>query len=154
LEWLVIFISAFLTSLAITKVLGLAGRKRLIEIQNQINQHNKEYFQAIKEKDEKRIKELEEKMKEFPKLMSEMLIINLKSTFLLLPIIIAVPYAIKIAFPNFTITLPIELPVVKFNKFSFEMRNTFGSYGWFWISFIISGLLRLAYSKAKNYIKK
>jgi hypothetical protein len=93
-------------------------------------------------------------MREFPKLMSEMLIINLKSTFLLLPIIIAVPYAIKVAFPNFTITLPIELPVVKFNKFSFEMRNTFGSYGWFWISFIISGLLRLAYSKAKNYKKK
>jgi uncharacterized membrane protein (DUF106 family) len=150
LESLIIFLVAFLTSIAVSKIMEFAGRKRLLEIQNQINQYNKEYTQAIKERNEEKIKELEEKMKEMPKLMWEMLSINLKSTLLILPVIIIVPYALKNIFPNFTITLPTKIPVVKFNNFSFEMRNVFGSYGWFWISFLICGFLRLGY----NMIKK
>jgi len=153
LEWLIIFIVALITSILISKILELAGRKRLVEIQNQINQYNKEYMQAIKEKNDKKVKEIEEKMKDVPKLMLEMLTINLKSTLFVLPIIILVPYAIKNIFPYFTITLPFAIPVVKFNNFSFEMRNVFGSYGWFWISFIICGILKLVYIEIKRRIK-
>ncbi len=153
MEWLIIFIVALITSILISKILELAGRKRLVEIQNQINQYNKEYMQAIKEKNDKKVKEIEEKMKDVPKLMLEMLTINLKSTLFVLPIIILVPYAIKNIFPYFTITLPFAIPVVKFNNFSFEMRNVFGSYGWFWISFIICGILKLVYIEIKRRIK-
>ena len=153
MEWLIIFIVALITSILISKILELAGRKRLVEIQNQINQYNKEYMQAIKEKNDKKVKEIEEKMKDVPKLMLEMLTINLKSTLFVLPIIILVPYAIKNIFPYFTITFPFAIPVVKFNNFSFEMRNVFGSYGWFWISFIICGILKLVYIEIKRRIK-
>lgn len=154
IQSVIIFLIAFLTYFLISKLLDFLGRKRLIELQMKVNEINKNYLAAIKEKNEEKIREYEEKMKETPKIMMEMLILNLKTTLGIIPFLIIVPYVIKILFPTFSITLPVYLPVIKFNNLSLEIRNTFGSYGWFFISFFLSGLIFYIFSKLKNLISQ
>jgi uncharacterized membrane protein (DUF106 family) len=141
LTTLIISVAAILSSLAITYVLKkLNISTRIQEIQKFNNEVNKEYFKALTKKDIKRLDELEPKLKETQKNSIELLKLQMYSLAILLPFAMLVPPFIQSLFSSFTITLPFQIPVpFRPTFFSVEFRDTFGAYGWFWLSFIFLG---------------
>ncbi len=138
---LLIAATAIISSFAITYVLKrLNISTRMQEIQKFNNELNKEYFKALAKKDMKRLDELEPKLKESQKNSFELLKLQFMSLAILLPFAMLVPPFIQSLFSSFTITLPFQIPI-PFHPtlFSVTFRDTFGAYGWFWLSFIFLG---------------
>ncbi len=132
---------AIASSLSITFILKkLNISTRLQEIQKANNELNKEYFKALSKKDMKKLDELEPKLKESQKSTFEILVLQMKSMAILLPFALVVPGLVQSAFSSFMITLPFQLPI-PFRPTFFEIswRDTFGAYGWFWLSFVLLG---------------
>jgi len=136
-------ISAFAisSSLLITFVLKkLNISTRLQEIQKANNELNKAYFKALSKKDEKKLEELEPKLKESQKSTLEILKLQMKSMAIVLPFAFVVPALVQSVFPSFLITLPFQLPIpFRPTFFDLTWRDTFGAFGWFWVSFVILG---------------
>jgi len=142
MEFAVISVIGIVTSLAIAFALNKLGvSARLREIQAFTNKVNKDYFDALKKKDMKRLDELDIKMKESQKMSMETIILQLKSMAVTLPVAFGVPYVLQhFLFPAFIITLPFQVPIpFRPTLFSVTWRDTFGAYGWFWLSFIFLG---------------
>ena len=142
MEFAVISVIGIVTSLAIAFALARLGvSARLREIQAFTNKVNKDYFDALKKKDMKRLDELDVKMKESQKMSMETIVLQLKSMAVTLPVIFGVPYLVQhFLFPAFIITLPFQIPIpFRPTLFSVTWRDTFGAYGWFWLSFIFLG---------------
>lgn len=119
-----------------------------------MNRVNKEYAAASKANDKSRMAELEKEISEFPKLMGESMMLSLRSIAISLPIIIVVPWLMRAAFPVFSIQLPFPLPVPFRSEALIEWRDTFGAYGWFWISFIfIGGVAQLLWTGMQKFRK-
>jgi len=137
------------TSFLIAFLLEKFGnRKRIKEIQNEINKVNKDMMEAAKKNDQKRQAELEKEADKLPGLMKESMILNLKGMVIALPVIYVVPWLIRYFFVGFEIVLPFGIPF-------FHQNNTFGPYGWFWVTFvIIGGISQLIYSGIKNLKEK
>ena len=142
-----IVITALISSFAIASSLSMTFilRKlnistRLQEIQKANNELNKEYFKALSKKDMKKLDELEPKLKESQKSTSEILKLQLKSMAILMPFAFLVPPFVQSIFSSFMITLPFQIPV-PFRPTFFEIswRDTFGAFGWFWVSFVLLG---------------
>lgn len=133
-------------------LMRFGGRGRINEIQAHINKVNKEYSEAVKAKDEKRTAELEKEIGTFPKLMMESTFLSLKGLIVILPLVIAVPWAVRQIFPIFTIQLPFDIPVPRnLLTLTFEWKKTFGSYGWYWLTFIfLGGAAQLIISKLRG----
>jgi len=149
----IIVLSAIAYSFILNTLLNkFGGRQRINEIQREVNETNKAYFEAGKKNDAKKIAELEVKMKQLPKLMSESMVLNLKCILITLPTIGIVLWLVRFAFPAFTIALPFDLPVPRFQPNQlFEMKNVFGTYGWFIISAVVfGGIAQFIYSKIKK----
>lgn len=149
----IIAIGAIIYSFLLSFLLEKYGeRKKLMDIQKEVNETNKAYFEAGKRNDKKRIAELEEKMKRFPGLMKESMILNLKSIIIILPTFTIALWLVKEAFPTFTIALPLDLPVPRLQPDRlFEMKNVFGAYGWFIISSVVfGGIAQFLYSKIRK----
>lgn len=138
---LLIAATAIISSFAITHVLKrLNISTRMQEIQKFNNELNKEYFKALAKKDMKRLDELEPKLKESQKNSFELLKLQFMSLAILLPFAMLVPPFIQSMFSNFTIILPFQIPVpFRPTLFSVTFRDTFGAYGWFWLSFVFLG---------------
>jgi len=136
-----IIIYAIIVSLIMSELSKrFGGRQRIVEIQRFVNETNKQYFQAGRAGDEKKLAELDEKMKEFPKLMAESFVLQIKNLLIILPIFFIAIWSVKELFPSFLIELPVQLPVPRFREnMLFEMKNTFGAYGWFIISLAVFG---------------
>ena len=128
------------------------GRDRIIAIQKEVSEVNKQYFDAGKKGDKKKVAELEEKMKDLPKLMTESMFLNLKSLVIMLPLFLAATWFVKFVFPNFTIELPIQIPVPRsFLPPVIEMKSVFGTYGWFILSLVVfGGIAQLVLSKIQK----
>ena len=153
----IISVIAILSSLATALILEkLKISTRMKEIQSFTNRINKEYFEALKRKDSKKLDELEPQLKQSQQMSFESVGLSLKSMAVVLPIAFGVPYLVRMLFPDFIITLPFQLPVpFRDPKELVVWRDTFGSYGWFWISFIfLGGLTQLIYNKIKEKNKK
>ena len=153
------FISAvaLVSSFAITYVLKkLNISTKMQEIQKFNNKLNKEYFKALAKKDMKKLDELEPKLKESQKNSMELLKLQFMSLAVLLPFAMLVPPFIQSIFQDFIISFPFQIPVpFRPTLFSVQFRDTFGAYGWFWLSFIfIGGFAQLIVGKlTKKLIK-
>jgi len=131
------------------------NRKRIKEIQDEINKVNKEMTEATKRKDDAKIAKLEKEADKLPGLMKESMILNFKGLIIAFPIILFIPWMVISIFPDFIITLPFNLPVPFRSANLIDWRNTFGPQGWFWITFIVvGGILQLIYSTIKNVKEK
>jgi uncharacterized membrane protein (DUF106 family) len=140
--------SSLLVSVLMEK---FGNRKRIKEIQDEINKVNKELMEATKKKDDAKIAKLEKEADKLPALMKESMILNFKGIFIAFPIIIIAPWLAVNIFPGFVITLPFNLPVPFRSANLVDWRNTFGPYGWFWVTFVIlGGAVQLIYSTIKN----
>jgi len=142
MEFAIISVIGIVTSFAIAFALAKLGvSTRLREIQTFTNKVNKDYFDALKKKDMKRLDELDIKMKESQKMSMETIILQFKSMAVTLPVIFGVPYIVQhFLFPTFIITLPFQVPIpFRPDLFSVTWKDTFGAYGWFWLSFIFLG---------------
>jgi len=145
--------TSFLISFLMEKY---GNKKRVKEIQDEINRINKEMIDATKKNDKVRLEKLEKEADKLPALMNESLILNLKGAAISLPIILAIPWIIQNLFANFIITLPFKLPTFsKTSSFEIVWRDTFGAYGWTLLSIIILGaILQMAYQQVKNIKNK
>lgn len=142
MEWIVIAVIAVGASLFTTFVLRKLGiSTRMREIQKFTNGVNKEYFNALRKKDAKKLDELEPKMKESQKLSMETIKLNFKSMAIILPIAFGMPYIVQnLLFSTFLITLPFDIPIpFRSELLSITWRDTFGAYGWYWVSYIFFG---------------
>ncbi|MCL6088868.1 MAG: EMC3/TMCO1 family protein [Candidatus Marsarchaeota archaeon] len=129
---------ALLSQFIIQKV---GNPKRLKEIQAESARLNKQMQEAVKSKDEGRIQRADKEYKDFMPKISEMMFIQMKPMIVVLPILLLLGPALKQAFSNFVITLPFQLPIVIQNLEKFpNWRDTFGAYGWFYLSVFVAGL--------------
>ena len=141
------FVTAFLME-------KYADRKRLKEIQDEINRINKEYISAAKRKDEKRIAELDKESDKLGALSKESLMLSFKSMAIAIPIFFIALWIVKYVFPTFEITLPFSLPVPFRSSNLIDMRNVFGPQGWLIITVFIGGILQFAVTSIKSAIEK
>ena len=138
---LIISSFAIASSLSMTFILRkLNISTRLQEIQKANNELNKEYFKALSKKDMKKLDELEPKLKESQKSTSEILKLQLKSMAILMPFAFLVPPFVQSIFSSFMITIPFQIPIPFRPTFlEISWRDTFGAFGWFWVSFVFLG---------------
>lgn len=151
---IIISIIAVATSFLLMFLLEKFGKRaRAREIQEKMNKVNKQYSEAQKAHDAPRIAELEKEIAEFPKLMGESMMLSMRSIVISLPIVFVLPWLIRSVFPVFSIQLPFSLPVPS-SKSLIEWRDTFGAYGWFYISFLFfGGVAQLLWASIKKMKK-
>lgn len=150
---LIISVTAVLSSLLISHVLKvLKISTRMQELQKFNNELNKEYFKALTKKDMKKLDELEPKLKESQKNSLEVLKLQLYMMAVFIPFAFFVPPFIQSIFHDFIIQLPFQIPIpFRPTFFSLTWRDTFGAYGWFWLSFVFfGGLFQLIIGKFQN----
>jgi len=90
----------------------LGNRRRVKEIQKEINDFNAELKKATKEKDEKKIKKVNEREEELSKLMTEMMMLSFKPLVVVLPLFwLAYAWLLPSLFPaDFIVHLDFHLP--------------------------------------------
>lgn len=154
---LIISITAVISSFAITYILKkLKISTRMQEIQKFNNELNKEYFKALMKKDMKKLDELEPKLKESQKNSLELMKLQFMSLAIIMPFALLIPPFIQSIFSDFTITLPFQIPIPFRPTFlSVTFRDTFGAYGWFWLSFIfLGGFAQILFGKLNRKEQK
>ena len=132
-------------SLYITRTLG--NRKRVKEIQEEMNRISSGLKKAG-DSTEARRKEAEKEQAKIPSLMTESMILQFKPLVVILPIFAVISYLVKTFFPYFQIKLGFSIPtfpyywlLLNFNLDSFpNWRNEFGTFGWFILCLVFSGI--------------
>lgn len=129
--------SAF--SLHMSRTFG--NRKRLKEIQDEMNRINNRLKAAMKSGDEKKIKEAEEEQARLPSLLRESMVLQFKPLIITLPIFFLLSWSLRSVFNDFVIKLAFKIPVFiqHFERFP-NWRDEFGALGWFILMLIFSGL--------------
>jgi uncharacterized membrane protein (DUF106 family) len=147
----------------------LVDKKRIKHIQDESKRLQKELSVATKQKDEKRLLEINKEYEAFLPKMMEMSFMQLKPLIIIIPALAILTPFLYDNFRGFEIVFPFHLPVFvqSFHfLFSFDFagffadfphwRDTFGPVGWFWICvFVVSislSLIRGAYNKIKGAI--
>lgn len=124
------------------------NRKRQKEIREEVAKFQKEYNKALKEKDEAALKRLQAREKQTSGMMTEMMILPLKSSVIILPLFFIIITLLQQNFPSFTITLPFGLHVNEILSLRILSQSTYGSRGFFIVSSIFwSLLIELVYSR-------
>lgn len=160
------FVTAAIAVVSITTSLGITHllerfkiSTRMKEIQKFTGKVNKEYFKALKDKDTKRLDELEPELQKSQKMSMESMGLSMKSMAIVLPVAFVLPQLMVMLFPSFIITLPFDLPVPSRDLFDLanliSWRDTFGARGWYWITFIfLGGITQLIVGQVRNRLKK
>ncbi len=128
-----------LASFAISRTLG--NRRRVKEIQKEINGFNAELKKAADSKDEKKVKQLTERESQVTKLMWEMMGYSFKPLLVLLPLFwIAYEFVLPALFaPGFIVHLPFSLPS---NIMFWEpWKDYLGARGLFIYSLVVMGMV-------------
>ena len=142
----------------------LGDRKKVKAIQKEVNEFQKKYEKAVKEKDDKEIARLKLIESQVMGKMQEMLLLPLKSMIVILPVFyiliyginwnflfsFSIPAVIPLLVPNFQILLPVDIHpgVILGFKFGqvFQPAN-YGQRGFFVVCSIIFNLvLELVYT--------
>ncbi|MFH1447236.1 MAG: EMC3/TMCO1 family protein [Candidatus Micrarchaeota archaeon] len=131
------------------------NRDRLKEIQKEMGEINKRYKDALKSKEDNRIKKAEKEQARIWPMMSESMRYQFMPLLVLFPIIILFSDLLRKTFPAFAIILPFDLPIIMQNWEHFpNWRNMFGSYGFFWVSVVFismfSELSMAVYKKVRG----
>lgn len=149
IAFFIITISAVIysaVSLHINKTIG--NRKRVKEIQNEMNQISAKLKKIDYESDAGR-KEADEEQSRIPKLMSESMMLQFKPLLIILPIFAILTYFIRTSFPYFAVKLGFSIPtfpyywlLLRFNFDTFpNWRDEFGTFGWLLLCVLFSGLV-------------
>jgi len=141
-DWFVVVGAALVfacVSFAITRVLG--NRRRVKQIQKEINDYNAELRKAAESKDESRIKAAAAREGELTKLTWEMMSFSFKPLLVILPLFwIAYSWVLPaIAEPTFMVQLPFSVP----SSLAFwqQWKDYLGSRGLFIYSLVVIGLV-------------
>ncbi|MCX6777443.1 MAG: EMC3/TMCO1 family protein [Candidatus Micrarchaeota archaeon] len=132
------------------------NQQKMEEIKRRMDALTREYKKASSEKNDAEMRRIEkEQQKILPEMMGQSLG-QIKPLIIIFPLIILLSAALKAQFPDFAITLPFSLPIIVQNLDKFpNWRDTFGAYGWFWVSVIfISMASQLLVSAAKKFNEK
>lgn len=145
-QYSIIFYSITLTaalyvlfSQFVTKKFGNPDRVK--QIQQEMTDTNKKYAEALKSKDESKIKKAEADQARIFPLMMESMKYQFTPLLILLPLLWVLPGFLKNQFPVFEVETPVAIPVFiqHFEKFP-NWRAEFGTYGWFWVAVVFIGL--------------
>lgn len=120
----------------------LGGMKKVMEdnkrVQKEMRDVNKKYMDAARARRDSELKKYEQKMNE---MAFGMLKSQLKPMLFMLPILFVSGFIVgelNNNFSDFSITLPVDVPVPQLNFENFiNWRDTFGPVGWFWITFML-----------------
>lgn len=131
------------------------NRTRVKEIQKEMNEINKNYQEALKSKNDSRIKKAEKDQARIYPLLMESMKYQFLPLLILFPVIIVFSDILRNTFPTFAIILPVDLPIAIQNWQNFpNWRNLFGSYGFFWVAVVfismLSELLIAAYKRVRG----
>ncbi|MCC7552835.1 DUF106 domain-containing protein [Candidatus Micrarchaeota archaeon] len=124
-----VFYSCF--SLFINRKIG--KRKETMEIQAKMNTINKELRQAIKEKNDSKIKELEKQQREIMPLMTKVMFNSLKPMIVILPAFFIIIWLVTSIVPSFSIDLGFGIPM-------FHPGTVYGTRGFFVLVTVIIGI--------------
>lgn len=119
----------------------LGDRKRVKQIQDEVNAINKRVKEAMASGDERKQKESEAEQEKLSELLKESMMLQFKPLIVSLPIFFGVSWALRQLFPSFTLKLAFAIPVFIQNLERFpNWRDTFGPVGWFVLALLIAGL--------------
>lgn len=142
IAFFVIAVAAMAYSLVSMYVTSKYGKKdRVKQIQEEMKNINKEYADALKSNDPKRLSRAEKEQTRIASLLKESMILQFKPLVIMLPLLLLVPMALVHFFPNFIIQLSQPIPVIiqDLHKFP-NWRSVFGARGWFWVSLVFTSL--------------
>ncbi len=126
----------------------LGNRKRQKEIREEVNRFQKEYARAAKEKDEPALKRLKLREKQVTGLMTEMMILPMKSMIIIIPLFFVFITLVQQNFSSFTITLPLGLHVNEILSLRIFSPSTYGPRGFFILASVFWGIIiEIIYSK-------
>jgi uncharacterized membrane protein (DUF106 family) len=135
-------------SLFINRKIG--KRKETMKIQAKMNEINKQLRQAMKDKNEAKIKEAEAKQKEILPLMTQTMFNSLKPMIIIIPVYAIIIWIITIIIPVFSIDLGFGIPM-------FHPSNIYGTRGFFVLMTFIIGLpagLIVSHFEKKQMLKE
>ena len=126
----------------------LGNRKRQKEIKAEIDSFQKEMNKALKEKDDAAIKRLEVRQKQVTDMMTEMMMLPMKSMIVAIPLFLITISLIQQNFPSFVITLPFGIHIDEITSLRILSPSVYGPRGFFIVSSIFWGMVvEMVYSK-------
>ncbi len=126
----------------------IGGRKKVKQLQKEVNEFQKNFEKATKDKNEKELQHLKLIEPEIMKKMQEMLLLPLKSMVIILVLFFGVMAAVTPAFHAFVITLPFDLHLSSLLALKLTQTAMYGPRGFFILCTIVFNLsLELIYSK-------
>ncbi|MEW6329726.1 MAG: EMC3/TMCO1 family protein, partial [Candidatus Micrarchaeota archaeon] len=107
-SFIVITLSAGLYLLFSSFVMKTFGRRdRVMEIQKEMNEMNKEHREALKSGDKERLARAEKNYSRMMPLLTESMTLQFRPLIVLLPILFIVPPFLRAQYPEFQIKMPI-----------------------------------------------
>jgi uncharacterized membrane protein (DUF106 family) len=129
---------ALFSSFIINKV---GNPRRIKEIQAESARLNKKMQEAAKSKNQAMIESVNKEYEKFMPQIWEMMILQMKPMIIVLPVLLILGPALQAIFHDFIIILPFKIPIFLQHLDRFpNWRDTFGAYGWFYISIFIAGI--------------
>lgn len=119
----------------------IGGREKVKAIQKEINDFQKSFEKANKEKDEKELARLKLIEPQVMGKMQEMLFLPLKAMIVILPLFLIFIYLIQQFYPGFTIVLPIGIHPQQLLSLNVLHDTTYGSRGFFIVCSIVFNLI-------------
>lgn len=163
----ILTISAIYSGIYRVLLTKFGERDKLKAIQKEQMALNKEFQEAMRSKDDKKIEEMNKKYEEFSPKIKEMIVLMYKPMIIILPLFFIFSAIARSLYPEYTITLPFDLPVfIKSFPFLFQLdfdgflndfphwQGTFGANGWFILSTILISLVYGIAKKAYDMIIK
>ena len=124
--------------------------EKVKEIQQEISLANKRYQEALKSKDDEKIKKAEKEQMRAMKMSFEPFKYSLPPLLVIIPVFLVASAFLRGQYPMFDIELPFAIPV-PVGLLAFTWRSIFGALGWFVVSAFFIGML--AYFTSENYKK-
>lgn len=118
----------------------IGGRSRVKQLQKEVNDFQKRFEKATKEKDEKELEKLKILEPEVMSKMQEMLILPIKSMVVILPLFFIFIAGIQYLHPSFLITLPFAIHVNEIFALKMFEPSVYGSRGFFIVCSIVFNL--------------
>lgn len=135
-----------IVSLAANHKIG--GKKRVKELQKEVNDFQKKFEKATKEKDEKELARLKILEPQVMGKMQEMLLLPLKAMVVILPLFFIFIAGVNYFVPSFSIVLPFGIHINEVLSLKVLESSTYGSRGFFIVcSIVFNLLLEALYSK-------
>ncbi len=150
--WQIVFLSLVFSTVSTFVNHKIGGRQRVKALQKEVNDFQKKFEKATKEKDEKELQGLKNLEPEIMKKMQEMLFLPLKAMVVILPLFFIFITAVVSFFPAFIISLPIGLHTHELFALQVFNESLYGPRGFFIVASIVFNLFfELIYS---NLIEK